>query len=93
MKKQDRQGKKTIPPGKGERIALAGYQRQTEYQIWLVLDKLLKDELIEVEFASLESGIGDDLILATKRGFEYYQFRRRAKGSLTFSTCARMSTL
>lgn len=71
--------KKSIPPGMGERIALRGYVPQTRYQIELIIDLLLKDQLIKVEFASIRSGKADDLILFSKRNVDFYQFKYQTR--------------
>ena len=78
--------KSTNAPGQGERIALSGLVPQTHYQIELILERLLEDDLEWFELASLEAGIADDLVLGL-RGHRIwaYQFKHRLEGSLTFA--------
>jgi len=73
-------------PGKGERVALSGYVPQTHYQIELILEHMLQDELEQFELASLQAGIADDLILSlTGKRIKAYQFKHHGKGFLTFA--------
>lgn len=78
--------KRKRAPGKGERIALSGYVPQTHYQIELILEHMLQDELEQFELASLQAGIADDLMLfLTGKRIKAYQFKHHSEGFLTFA--------
>jgi hypothetical protein len=78
--------KRKRAPGKGERIALSGYVPQTRYQIELILEHTLQDELEQFELASLQAGIADDLMLfLTGKRIKAYQFKHHSEGFLTFA--------
>ena len=70
----------------GERAALSGYGYQTDFQVQLVIQRLLEDSLFEsAEFSNLNAGKWDDLILHSKRQIDCFQFKQRDNKTVTFS--------
>ena len=85
-KVKNNKNKKAKPSAAGERAALGGYGYQTDYQVDLVIKRLLDDSSFEcAEFTNLKAGKWDDLILYSKDKIECYQFKHRDSKSITFS--------